>query len=83
MKRINETTIALDDSQVFEIRNLKLQRRVCELEIERHQLRMKLLERAESDIANAICEQFDQQSGDLQIDLEQRRAVLRTSGATD
>ena len=70
--------LELSKEQVLRLRNLRLERQVAELTIDKCRMVLADLERREREQAEELRRQLGGVRGEIGIDLDERRAFLRT-----
>ena len=76
-------SVALQPEQLQRFQNLRLERRVCELEIENHKLRLERLNQMERQLADGLRAELGGAEGEILIDLENSQALLKEQSTTN
>ena len=72
-------TIDLDPECVLRIQNLRLQKRVCELEMERLRSQLLALDRQEEALADEVRKQLGDPCAEIIVDLDRAIAFKKTT----
>lgn len=77
-KKDSIKTLTLNDEEYLVLKNIRLERKVCELEIALIKERIAGFVRKEKEIASVFRERMKAEEGDLMIDLEKKQVTLIT-----
>ena len=69
--------VMLTNEDILLVQNLRLRRRVCELEIARQQQELTLIKLEEEALSTRLRNEMSAPEGELMLDLDARKATVR------
>ena len=69
--------VALTNEDILVVKNLRLRRKVCELEIARHQQELTLVTREEQVLSARLRDAMGAPDGELVLDLDEGKASIK------